>query len=166
MVSVSRCVRKRAAEGGGASKILYGDPSISSSTKIHLHLQNTSRGSRFAADFALEGEGFEPLVLRRAYLERRVLGELGRQSQQETFRANDTALLPPSYLDLGAELDDAVRRDAEKLGRPRRDACEAGIEALAPSCHPGPRARLDARTPDKKRKLIGVELDAGDFRPA
>ena len=122
MVSVSRCVRKRAAEGGGASKILYGDPSISSSTKIHLHLQNTSRGSRFAADFALEGEGFEPLVLRRAYLERRVLGELGRQSQQETFRANDTALLPPSYLDLGAELDDAVRRDAEELGRPRCDA--------------------------------------------
>jgi hypothetical protein len=49
-----------------------------------------------------------------------------------------TALLPPSYLDFGAQFDDPVRRDAEEIGRPRRNAREAGIKALAPSCDPGP----------------------------
>src|SRR6516225_4218433 len=71
-----------------------------------------------------------------------------------------------SYLDLGAELYNAVRRDAEKLSRPCCDACEAGIEVLAPLRHARSRARFDVRTPDKKRKLIGIELEAGDFRPA
>ena len=49
----------------------------------------------------------------------------------------------PSYLDLGAKLDDAVRRNSEELGRPCRDAREAGVQALAQSCHPGAWAGFD-----------------------
>jgi len=49
----------------------------------------------------------------------------------------------PSYLDLGAKLDDAVRRNSEELGRPCRDAREAGVQALARSCHPGAGAGFD-----------------------
>jgi hypothetical protein len=44
-----------------------------------------------------------------------------------------------SNLDLSAELNYAVRRDAEELGRPGRNACQGGIEALAPPCHSGTR---------------------------
>jgi len=51
--------------------------------------------------------------------------------------AHHAALLSPSYLDLGAEFDDPVRRDTEEISRARRDAREAGIKALAPPCHPG-----------------------------
>src|SRR6516225_4662256 len=68
-----------------------------------------------------------------------------------------------SYLDLGAELYDAVRRDAEELSRACCDAHEAGIDVLAPSCHPRARARFDIGAPDKERKLTRVELEAGDF---
>src|ERR1700719_4771234 len=68
-----------------------------------------------------------------------------------------TSAVVTSYLDLGAELDDTVRRDAEKLGRPRRNAYQSGIEALAPPRHPGTRTRFDVSATDEERELIRIE---------
>ena len=64
---------------------------------------------------------------------------------------------PPSYLDLGAKLDDAVRRNSEELGRPSRDAREAGVQALAQSCHPGfDIARLKSRAEQRIAATVKV----------
>ena len=52
--------------------------------------------------------------------------------------------------DLGSKLDNTVRRDPKKLGRPRRVACQAGVEALPPSRHPGLRARFHVGASDKE----------------
>ena len=114
MVSVSRCVRKRAAEGGGASKILYGDPSISSSTKIHLHLQNTSRGSRFAADFALEGARFEPSVPPQ----KRTVAEATRRSLQAVTTVS-------TLVEAGIDRNLASLRS---LGKPKLQEFRAGSD--------------------------------------
>ena len=69
-----------------------------------------------------------------------------------------------SDLDLGAELDDTVRRDAEKLGRPRRNAYQSGIEALAPPRHPGTRTRFDVSATDKERELIRIKFQPRNVR--
>ena len=87
------------------------------------------------------------------------------KSDEQPLPANHTPLGQPSYLDLSAELDDAVRRDAEELGRPCRNAYEAGIDALAPPCHPGPQARCDIGAPDEERQLARIEFQPRDFRP-
>src|ERR1700730_433441 len=69
-----------------------------------------------------------------------------------------------SYLDLGAELDDTVRRDAEKLGRPRRNAYQSGVEALAPPRHPGTRTRFDVSATDEERELIRIKFQPRNVR--
>jgi len=46
---------------------------------------------------------------------------------QRSAPSRRTSAVVTSHLDLGAELDDTVRRDAEKLGRPRRNAYQSGI---------------------------------------
>jgi hypothetical protein len=60
-----------------------------------------------------------------------------------------------------AELDAPVRRDAEEIGRPRRNAYEAGIKALAAPGHPGPRARFDVGAPTKKASWLGSSSSPG-----
>ena len=69
-----------------------------------------------------------------------------------------------SDLDLGAELDDLVGRDTEKLGRPRRETGEDDIEMLAPSGHSRPRCRFDVGAPDEEGDLAGIEIEPRDFR--
>src|SRR6516164_8935369 len=69
-----------------------------------------------------------------------------------------------SYFDFGAELDDAIRRDAEELRWSGRQAQEAGVEALAPLGHPRPPAGFNVRVSDKKRKMARIQLEPGDFR--
>ena len=65
----------------------------------------------------------------------------------------------PSYLDLGAKLDDAVRRNSEELRRPCRDAREAGVQALARSCHPGAWAGFDvARLKSRAEQRIAATV--------
>src|SRR5215469_15419804 len=48
-----------------------------------------------------------------------------------------------SDFDFGAKLNNAIRGDAEELGRTRRNAGQPCIETLAPSCHPWARGRFD-----------------------
>ena len=65
----------------------------------------------------------------------------------------------PSYLDLGAKLDDAVRRNSEELRRPCRDAREAGVQALSRSCHPGAWAGFDvARLKSRAEQRIAATV--------
>src|SRR6202030_2468643 len=75
-----------------------------------------------------------------------------------------TSAVVTSYLDLGAELDDTVRRDAEKLGRPRRNAYQSGIEAFAPPRHPGTRTRFDVSATDEERELIRIKFQPRNVR--
>src|SRR5207247_5997813 len=58
-----------------------------------------------------------------------------------------------SNIDLRAEFDYSVRRDAKELGRPGRHPSQSDIEPLAPAGHPGTRGRFDVGPPDKERNL-------------
>jgi hypothetical protein len=92
-------------------------------------------------DSPTEEEGFEPSATPPADLDCRGSSRktpLTIAAKRPSRQTMDRCCQTPSYLDLGAEFDDPVRRDAKKLGGPRRNAYKAGIEALAPPCHPGP----------------------------
>ena len=85
---------------------------------------------------------------------------------EKALPAHHAAVLSPSYLDLGAGFDDPVRRDAEEIGRPRRNAREAGIKALAPPRHPGPWARFDVGASNEEGELGRIEFQPRDVRRA
>jgi hypothetical protein len=104
-----------------------------------------------------ERDSPEPSVPLKAGLRPRRYPQ-SRADDRSGAPGSPTALLSPSYLYLGAELDDAIRRNAEELGRPCRNAYEAGIEALAPPCHPRLRARFDIGAADKEGQLARIEF--------
>jgi hypothetical protein len=91
-------------------------------------------------------------------------GDLGRRraSTQWATRRPISARSAPAR---SAELDAPVRRDAEEIGRPRRNAYEAGIKGLAAPGHPGPRARFDVGA-DEEGELAWIEFQPRDVRPA
>jgi hypothetical protein len=95
-------------------------------------------------DSLAEGEGSEPSVPQMGRSRK-----AGLRIAANALLENHRTRLSSSYLDLGAEVDDAVRRGAEEFRWLRRDAHEAGIKAQAPSYHPEPRARFDVSAHDE-----------------
>jgi hypothetical protein len=77
---------------------------------------------RFAPDSLVEEEGFEPSVPPNG-----VASKAGLTIAAKRFSRRITDRACHRHIsNLGAELDDAVRRDAEERGRPRRDATRPG----------------------------------------
>lgn len=122
---------------------------------------------RSGRDSWFDGSGFHFINI-KSMVAGSACGDVGEGEHFPAFRADNRSgkSAPGSYVDLGAEFDDPVRRDVEKIGRPRRNARKARVEARAPPCHPGPRTHCDIGAADEEGDLARIEFQPRDFRPA
>src|SRR5208282_6599656 len=91
---------------------------------------------------------------------------LSSRANETRPRASTDFLRDLSDIDLGAEFDDAIRRDPEELGRPRREPREDDVQALTPAGHSGPRRRFDVGAPDEEGDFVEIQVEPRDFRAA